>query len=90
MENQNVPKPDSHLALAILTTILCCLPLGIVAIIKATKVDTYYANRQYNEAIQAAEEAKKWSYWGIGLSVVGIVLYILFLVFCVVMASLNA
>lgn len=32
------PKPDSNLVWGILTTILCCLPLGIVSIVKASKV----------------------------------------------------
>ena len=35
----NNPKPDNWLVWAILSTILCCLPLGIVSIIYATKVD---------------------------------------------------
>jgi hypothetical protein len=30
--------PDTNLVWAILCTVLCCLPLGIVSIIKATSV----------------------------------------------------
>ena len=29
------PKPDNNLVLAIICTICCCLPLGIVGIVKA-------------------------------------------------------
>lgn len=35
-----MPKPNNNLALAIFTTVCCCLPFGIVAIIKASKVDS--------------------------------------------------
>ena len=35
-------KPDNNLVWAILSTVLCCMPLGIVAIIKATSVDTLW------------------------------------------------
>ena len=35
-------KPDNNLVWAILSTILCCLPLGIVAIVYASKVDGLY------------------------------------------------
>ena len=31
-------QPSSHLALAILVTIFCCLPFGIVSIVKASQV----------------------------------------------------
>jgi hypothetical protein len=67
MEDQNtfVPKPNSNLGLAIFTTLCCCLPLGIVAIIKSSKVNDYYAMKQYDAANAAAAEAKKWCIYGI-------------------------
>lgn len=68
---QNLPKPDNNLVMAILCTICCCLPLGIVGIIKATKVDSYYNAGQYALAKQSADEAKKYSM--IGIVVGGIV-----------------
>lgn len=34
--NQPQFPPNNHLALAIITTILCCLPAGIVSIVYAT------------------------------------------------------
>ena len=40
MESTNQPMgppPDNNLVWAILCTVLCCLPLGIVSIIKSTK-----------------------------------------------------
>lgn len=64
-EEKVVLKPNNNMALAIFTTICCCLPLGIVAIIKANNVDSLYAMKQYDAAIMAANESKKWSYIGI-------------------------
>ncbi|MBO4663272.1 MAG: CD225/dispanin family protein [Bacteroidaceae bacterium] len=65
MEEQFVPKPNSNLILAIFTTICCCLPLGIIAIIKAASVDGLYNTKQYEAAQAAADDAKKWSVYGI-------------------------
>ncbi len=78
-ENLNVIKPNNNMALAIITTVCCCLPLGIVAIIKANSVNTLYAMKQYDAAIMAANEAKKWSYIGIVSSIIVWFLYIVFL-----------
>ena len=60
------PKPDNNLVLAIICTICCCLPLGIVGIVKASKVNGLYYAKQYEAANLAAQEAKKWSLIGIG------------------------
>lgn len=65
------PKPDNNMAIAILCTICCCLPLGIVAVIKASNVNSLYVMGQYEAAELAAVEAKKWSIIGI---VIGFVL----------------
>lgn len=80
MEEQKPMRPSSNLALAICTTILCCLPLGIVAIIKSTKVDKYYDSGDYTSARQASEDAKKLSFWGIGISVAVWIIYLVVVV----------
>lgn len=78
MENQFTPKPSSNMGLAIFTTLCCCLPLGIVAIIKASKVNDLYVMKQYEAAYAAAADAKKWSFIGIVLGFVfGIIYYVI-------------
>lgn len=77
-EQKYVMKPDNNLALAIFTTVCCCLPFGIMAIIKANSVDSLYMMKQYDAAIMAANEAKKWSFIGIIISLAVWVLYGLF------------
>ena len=57
-------KPDNNLVWAIVTTLLCCLPLGVVAIIKSSSVDKLWAAGDVAGAQAAAEEAKRWSVWG--------------------------
>lgn len=87
MEEMNTPKPNNNLALAIFTTVCCCLPAGIYAIIRAMKVNDYYAMKQYDEANLAANDAKKWSIIGI---VGGAIVSILYLVFCGGLAALGS
>jgi len=74
-QGQPPQKPDSYLVWAILTTVLCCLPFGIVAIVKAARVDGLYNGGQYAAAQQASDDAKKWS---IIAAVVGIVVGIVY------------
>jgi len=68
------PKPDSHMVGAILTTLLCCLPAGIVSIVFAAKVDSLYRAGDYNGALHASSSAKIWMWISIGVSVVFILL----------------
>lgn len=80
-ENQNnTPvKPDNNMILAIFTTLCCCLPIGIYAIYKASKVNEYYALKQYDAAIATAAEAKKFSFIGIGLGLaINIIYFVLY------------
>ena len=67
-----------YLPLAIFTTLCCCLPIGIYAILRAMKVNDYYMMKQYAAAVAASNDAKKWSIIGIVLGVVGSILYFAF------------
>ena len=71
-------QPDNNLVWAILSTVLCCLPLGIVSIIKSTQVSGLWASGSYAEAQQAADDAKKFALWGAIAGAVVAVLYIIF------------
>jgi len=73
-----VPKPDNYLVWAILSTICCCLPFGIVSIVYAAKVDGLYSGGQYQQAREASENAKKWA---IISAVVGIAVSVVYLIF---------
>ncbi|MBE6309706.1 MAG: CD225/dispanin family protein [Bacteroidales bacterium] len=82
-------KPDNYLVWAILSTVLCCLPLGIVAIVKSSKVDSLWAQGYYDEAIQTANDAKKWCIIGAASGVIGSILYIIFVVVLGVFGAMS-
>ena len=84
------PRPDSNMVWAILSTILCCLPLGIVAIIKASSVNGLYDRGDYAGAEAAAKSAKTWALWGAGIALIGTILYILLVVVFGVAAGIGA
>ncbi len=75
--------PDTYLLWAILTTCLCCLPFGIYAIIKASQVENLFNMGNYEAALKASNEAKKWS---IISAVAGIVTTVLYVLLVVIMA----
>lgn len=74
------PPPDNYLVWAILSTILCCLPLGIVSIIFSTQVNTKWALGDYAGAQESSRKAKNFAIYGVISAVVLTVLYVLFFV----------
>lgn len=77
----------NHLVMSILCTVLCCLPLGIVGIIHAAKVNGLVAQGDIAGAQAASDEAKKWSKIGFIIGVVVMAPYLAFMVFGLVFAS---
>ncbi|ADT98107.1 MULTISPECIES: CD225/dispanin family protein [Mycolicibacterium] len=67
--------PNSNLVLGILTTIFCCLPFGIVSIVKAAQVNGLWTQGRYAEAQASADAAKKWAIWSVVAWVVFAVIY---------------
>lgn len=53
--------PSSYLPWAIASTVLCCVPLGIVAIYFASKVDSLWRDGDRAGALSNAEKAKMWT-----------------------------
>lgn len=51
-------KSTSYLIFSILTTLCCCLPLGIVGIVYASKIDSLQRMGDYEGARDAAKKAK--------------------------------
>lgn len=65
----------SHLVMAILATIFCCLPFGIVGIVFASQVSSKLAAGDYVGAQKASKSAAMWSWIAIALGLVGGILY---------------
>jgi hypothetical protein len=67
--------PQNYLVWSILVTLFCCLPFGIVAIIKSTQVSGLWQSGQYAEAQAAADSAKKWVIWSVVAWVISLIIY---------------
>lgn len=71
--------PDTYLVWSLLVTVFCCLPFGIVAIVKSSNVTSAYDRGNYDLAMSESKSAKTWI----------IVSVILGLVTCAVSAGLQ-
>lgn len=83
MENQVCPK--TWLAESILATLFCCLPFGIVGVVHAAKVGTFFAMGNYKMARKESADAAKWTKISFftGLAVILIYLFIYLAVFTI-------
>ena len=68
--------PKTWMTESILVALFCCLPLGIVGIINASKVSSLFAQGQFNEAQQASNKAKKWAKIGFFAGLVFFIIYV--------------
>ncbi len=75
----NQERPKNYLVESILVTIFCCLPLGIVGIINASKVNSEFEQGNFEEANKASASAKKWAKYGLIAGIIGIVGYLIFM-----------
>ena len=64
------PEVPSHLVWAILVTIFCCLPFGIVSIVYAAQVNGMVAAGNIDGARQASQNAKIWAWVAFGVGIV--------------------
>lgn len=81
--------PNNYLVPAILTTLFCCLPLGVVSIVFAAQVNSKYSAGDVAGAQEASEKAKKFAIWSAIAGVIVIVLYIIFVVALGGLASMG-
>ncbi|WP_199435100.1 CD225/dispanin family protein [Qaidamihabitans albus] len=84
------PPPDNNLVWGILATVFCCLPLGIVSIVKANQVSTLWMQGLHAEARKAADEAKKWAIWSAASLGILVLLYVVFIVVMLVAFGMAA
>lgn len=81
------PAPDNNLVWAILSTLFCCLPLGIVSIVKAASVNSLWAQGQYDQAHKASDDAKKFAMWA---AIAGVVVGVLYFLLIIVSAGAGS
>jgi hypothetical protein len=79
----NVPN---YLVQAILVTIFCCMPFGIVAIVYAAQVNGKVQAGDTAGAVDASSKAKMWAWISFGLGLAGVLLYAVFILIAVLAA----
>lgn len=79
------PCPPTNLVWAIITTLLCCLPTGIVAIIYALKVSNKYREGDIEGAKRASEVG---AWWCIATIILGLICQPLMLLRPILMSSM--
>jgi predicted secreted protein len=67
---------------AILSTVFCCLPLGIASSVFSAQVNSKYAAGDIAGAQDSSEKARKFALWA---TIVGVVLGILYVLLIVVL-----
>ena len=77
MNYQEIPN---HLVKAILVTIFCCLPFGVISIVFAAQVNSQVQADNIEEAQRLSKQADLWGNVGLVCGLVPILLYIIFLV----------
>ena len=87
MSQEWTPPPSSGAPASVpnylipaIISLFCCLPLGIVGVIFAAQVNGKVAAGDTAGALDAAKKAKMFSFIAIGLGILGIVGYVLFVV----------
>src|ERR1700761_3908733 len=79
--------PNSHLVWSILVTLFCCLPFGIVAIVKSSQVNGLWAQGRYAEAQASADSAKQFVMWSV---IIGLVVDVIYIIVMVASGGFNA
>ncbi len=68
--------PPNYLVWSILSTIFCCLPLGVASIVFAAQVNSKFAGGDLAGAQESSRKAKQFAIWSAAAGVIVFVLYI--------------
>jgi hypothetical protein len=72
-----VEHVPNYLVHAILVTLFCCLPFGIVSIVYAAQVDGKLGSGDFEGALISSNNAKKWATVSFVCGLVGSALYVI-------------
>lgn len=81
---ENIPN---YLVQAILVTLCCCMPFGVVSIIYAAQVNTKRDQGDVAGAWDASKKAKTWAWVAFGLGLLANVVFLAFGLLGVIMES---
>ncbi len=74
-DTTQVDVPRNYLTEAILVTICCCLPAGIVAIVLAVQVNGKVARGDMQGALESSHNARTWCWISFGLGIALVVIF---------------
>jgi hypothetical protein len=69
--------PANYLVWAILSTVFCCLPLGVVSIVFAAQVNSKWYAGDVAGARDASEKAKNFAMWSAVAGVAGAIIWMI-------------
>ena len=72
--SEHVPR---NLVWGILSTLCCCLPLGIVSIVYASKVEGYVFAGDIETAKENSKKAAMWAWISFGVSFLGFIIWLI-------------
>jgi hypothetical protein len=72
-------RPKNWLVEAILVTLFCCIPFGVVGIVFAAQVNSKYDAGEFDAALKASKDAAKWTKIAFFVGISVWVLYLLFI-----------
>lgn len=78
--------PNNYMAFAILSTLLCCLPAGIVSIVKASQVNSKWMAGDTLGAEDASRQAKQWA---IIAAVAGVLVFVIYAIIIAASGDAN-
>lgn len=84
--SQNRICPETHLAKAIILTVLCCWPLGIPAIVNAAGVEKAFYSGNYSLAVEKSQKAAKWCNTTL---IVGIIIWVLYIISMIIFVAVD-
>ena len=76
-QGQPATPPPNYLVFAILTTLFCCLPLGIASIVFSAQVNSKYAMGDYSGALQSSAKARQFAIYSAIATGVALVLIVI-------------
>ena len=78
-----------YLAFAIVSTVMCCWPFGIVAIVYAAQINSKIAAGDYFGALDSAKKSQMWSWIAVGSIGIIVVIYLLIFALGIAGSSFN-
>jgi len=73
--------PPNYLVWAILSTIFCCLPFGIVSIVFAAQVNSKWLEGDVTGANVASRNAKTWAWVSFGVGLAFVLVWVILVIF---------